>query len=138
MVGVQVVERDGSERGRRLGETLDRLQRRLRTPAAHHASVEQEIAQEMASSLGRAEEKVLALLLELELLVPGCREGRERELTDFSATRRAAQQELHELCITREAVGLRNNEILGELYPIPPALPRSTLRTRPCRAERDT
>lgn len=92
------------------------------------ADLEQEIIQEMASALGRTEEKVNLALLELELI-----DRRIAESVDvaspaeldalyeaFESKRQHAMQCVRELLIHREAIGFRRNEILRELYPIPP------------------
>jgi hypothetical protein len=98
---------------------LERLQQRY-TAEAYHASVQREIVQEMASSLGRAEEKLLGQLLALELLARRRSEGEAVSAEEFNQTRDGAQRALYELKVTREAVGLRRHDGLNELYPIPP------------------
>ncbi|GAB4248874.1 hypothetical protein [Deferrisoma sp.] len=105
---------------------LDRLRRRLGVYQAQR-ELEKEILQEMAAALGRAEEKVLVALLELELLgrqvdrleAEGAEDLAEAVLR-FNAKRREARQRLWELVIHREALGFRNHRILDEFYPIPP------------------
>jgi hypothetical protein len=104
---------------------LERLRRRV-DAEAQQASLQREIVQEMASSLGRAEEKLLGLLLELELLGAQRATASADLVRAFNDKREAAVRALYDLKVTREAVGLRSNEILNELYPIPPrwAAPR--------------
>ena len=103
---------------------LDRLRARLDVYEAQE-ELEREIVQEMASALGRAEEKVLVALLRLELA------GREIDRSPAVDARRAAVERFnelrgealrarHELLIHREAVGIRRNQILESLYPVPP------------------
>jgi hypothetical protein len=104
---------------------LDRLRRRL-DPEQAQATLEQEIVQEIAAALGRSAAKLDLALLRLELA------GRDRDaVTDddteraacaarFDALRTQALQARHELLIHREAVGIRRNDILETLYPIPP------------------
>jgi len=105
---------------------LDRLRQRLDVYQAQD-ELEKEILREMAAAVGRAEEKVLVALLELE--VQGRRidrweqEGRPvpaEEIQAFNAKRRVAKERLWELVIHREALGFRNHRILEEFYPIPP------------------
>ena len=111
---------------------LDRLRNRLDLEQAHH-ELEKEILQEMASALGRAEEKVCLALLQLELVgreVNCLMEVEERpegwiervnaRIADFNRQRSVAKESLWELVIHREAIGLRRNEILRRFYPIPP------------------
>lgn len=103
---------------------LDRLRRRL-DPEQAQATLEQEIVQEIAAALGRSAAKLDLALLRLELA------GRDLDaVTDdtaratcaahFDALRTQALQARHELLIHREAVGIRRNDILETLYPIPP------------------
>ena len=103
---------------------LDRLRGRLDVYEAQE-ELEREIVQEMASALGRAEEKVLVALLRLELA------GREVDRAPSGDLQRAAVERFnelrgealrarHELLIHREAVGIRRNQILESLYPVPP------------------
>ena len=104
---------------------LDRLRGRVDASQAQH-SLEQEIIREMAAALGRAEDKVNAALLRLELAGRALAEAvdrdarRERALA-FNAERARALHARWELTIQRESVGLRRNDVLERLYPIPPA-----------------
>jgi hypothetical protein len=105
---------------------LDRLRRRVDVEQAH-ASLEQEIIREMAGALGRAEDKLNAALLRVQLAgdavaaAPSGEERRRRAL-EFNACRREAEAARWELVIQREAVGIRRNDVLERLYPIPPPL----------------
>ncbi len=102
---------------------LDRLRQRLDVEQAH-ATLEQEIVQEIAAALGRTAAKLDYALLRLELA------GREVEsagpahaadaVARFNALRDEALQARHELLIHREAVGIRRNDVLEQLYPVPP------------------
>jgi hypothetical protein len=106
------------------------LVQRLReaTPQTQRARsfhrVQLEIANEMATSLGRAGDKVTAALLELELLgleideAPDL-ETRSRKVEAFNEKRKVAERALWELTVHREALGLRDNHRLREFYPIP-------------------
>ncbi|WP_437632212.1 hypothetical protein [Sorangium sp. So ce854] len=107
---------------------LDRLRQRL--PASGPSDLAGEILREMASALGRSEDKIDGALLELELqgkaldelarsraADPGERAAR---VAAFNRQRDAAKQALWELRVHREALGFRRNDDLAELYPIPP------------------
>ena len=122
---------------------LDRLQERLpgraATAARREASLKQlelEIAEEMASALGRAEDKINVSLLKLELLgldldaLETMRPDDEyaqktvddlldQKLRAFENERQHAVKALWELQVHREALGFRKNHMLAELYPIP-------------------
>lgn len=107
---------------------LDRLRQRL--PATGRSDLATEILQEMASALGRAEDKINAALLTLELqgklLDELARDQgadpdeRASRVAAFNRQREAAKQALWELRVHREALGFRRNDDLAELYPIPP------------------
>jgi len=106
---------------------LDRLRRRLDVTQAHE-SLEREILHEMACALGRAEDKVNVALLRLELAEKALRgatgpEQRRARALAFNSCRHAALSARWELAIHREAIGLRRNDLLERLYPIPPAAP---------------
>ena len=102
---------------------LDRLRANLDTEQ-QHAILEKEIVQEMAYALGRSAAKVDHALLELELLsreLARAPESRRAELISaFLARREEAIRLRRDLLIHREAVGIRRNEILERMYPIPP------------------
>jgi hypothetical protein len=107
---------------------LDRLKQRL--PASGLADVAAEILREMASALGRSEDKVNVALLELEVMgkkldalaarKDADPEERAARVAAFNQQREAAATALWELRVHREALGFRRNEDLAELYPIPP------------------
>ena len=107
---------------------LDRLQRRLQI-ATGQSSLEQEMLQEMAVSLGRAEDRINVALLRCDVL------GRELDAAEalrprpadyaerveaFNAQRAEALKFREYLLIQREAIGLRQNAQLETYYPIPP------------------
>jgi hypothetical protein len=103
---------------------LDRLRQRLDVEQAH-ATLEREIVQEIAAALGRTAAKLDYALLRLELATreldatAGGDEAAART-AQFDALREEALRARHELLIHREAVGMRRNDLLEQLYPIPP------------------
>jgi hypothetical protein len=103
---------------------LDRLRARLDLRLAFE-SLEKEIAHEMASALGRAGERVDHALLRLEIAgrqVDAARTDAERRraVERFNELRQEALKARHDLQIHREAIGIRRNRILEQIYPIPP------------------
>jgi hypothetical protein len=103
---------------------LDRLRCRMDLTGSRE-SLEKEIVREMAAALGRAEDKINAALLRLELagraLAAACDvAARRRCALAFNTERDRALKARWELVIQREAIGLHRNEILERLYPIPP------------------
>jgi hypothetical protein len=102
---------------------LDRLRQRLDVEQAH-ATLEQEIVQEIAAALGRTATKLDYALLRLELAERDLRAATSDDVAAcaarFDALREEALQARHELLIHREAVGIRRNDVLEQLYPIPP------------------
>ena len=108
---------------------LEKLRQRLGR-AYDHAGLEQELASEMAYALGQSEEKLLVALLELEragLALNRARPGtaeHDAAAERFNALRRDALTRRWELQIHREALGFLHNQVLDELYPVPPAVPR--------------
>jgi hypothetical protein len=103
---------------------LDRLRQRLDVEQAH-ATLEQEIVQEIAAALGRTATKLDYALLRLELAERDLRAAASDDdvaacAARFDALREEALQARHELLIHREAVGIRRNDVLEQLYPIPP------------------
>lgn len=112
-------------------EYLARVDARL-TREQRLEDLQTEIAQEVASALGRTDMRVNMALAELEL----CRARYERALElraplaerralaeAFNAQRLQAQARLRDLLIHREAIGFRRNALLNELYPVPAKLP---------------
>jgi hypothetical protein len=103
---------------------LDRLRARL-DPTEAFARLETEIVQEMAYALGRTGEKLDYALLRLELAaraIDAAPDERERaaRVRTFNALRVEAIAARRDLLIHREAVGIRRNKMLDDLYPIPP------------------
>lgn len=93
--------------------------------------IEREFVREIATALGRSEDHVNLALAELELhrarYDRAVREGasaaeRQGYADAFNAQRLVAQRKLRDLLIHREAIGFRRNNILNDLYPIPPRL----------------
>lgn len=105
---------------------LDRLRERL-PKGGSLEDLQREIVQEMASALGRSEDKVNVALLELELLGKAidtlgttANDERAKAIAAFNRKREDAVRAVWELRVHREALGFRRNEKLAELYPIPP------------------
>lgn len=90
------------------------------------AAVEHEIAAEKASNLGRVADRLEALLRELKTLGAAARaaqgEARAARVAAFNVARQHAEELYFSLCIQREAMGVRNHDLLAQLYPIPPML----------------
>jgi hypothetical protein len=102
---------------------LDRLKARVDVAQAQ-SSLEKEIVAEMAAALGRAEDKLNAALLRLELagrdLEAAPPEERSRHAIVFNARRADALRARWELVIQRESVGILRNDVIERMYPIPP------------------
>ncbi len=103
---------------------LDRLRATLDVQQ-QHAILEKEIIQEMAYALGQSAAKVDHALLELELLDRDLRaeldaEKRRGLLAAREEKRQEALRLRRDLLIHREALGIRRNECLSQLYPVPP------------------
>jgi hypothetical protein len=101
------------------------------TPEQQLETLEAEIVQEMAGALGRTEDRLNLALAELELhmaryrraLHDGVHGAKLSELVEvYNRQRAVAEERFRALLIQREAVGFRRNQILNELYPIPPKL----------------
>ncbi|MCA9600327.1 MAG: hypothetical protein KC776_43785 [Myxococcales bacterium] len=100
---------------------LERLRRPRGQAEAAIASLQHEIVGEMAASLGRAEDHINEALLRLDLLGRELDRGERPELVEeFNAQRKVAERRVWELRVQREALGIRRNEMLAKLYPIPP------------------
>lgn len=109
---------------------LQRVLERV-SPDQQLETLQAEIAQEMAQALGKSEDRVNLALAELELRLGrfraaerACAAASELQaLADaYNAQRHVASARLRELLIHREAIGFRRNQLLQELYPIPPKL----------------
>jgi hypothetical protein len=97
-----------------------------------------ELMAEAAAALGRAEQRVLAELERLRSIGqsidqletnpspapgdvdPARREALALRVDAFNRQRQVAQRRLWELMVQREALGFYRNDLLTELYPIPP------------------
>jgi hypothetical protein len=104
---------------------LDRLRERYDVSVGRE-SIERELMREMASALGRAEDKVNVALLELELLAKRCDERGDRaSIEAFNAKREHALKVRRDLLIHREALRFPRDPRFEERYPVPPrrALP---------------
>ena len=102
---------------------LDRLRGRLDVAQAQ-ASLEKEIIAEMVSALGHAEDKVNIALLRLEIaareLADAAPSDQDRCAAAYDARHEEATLARWELVIHREAVGIWRNDLIEQLYPIPP------------------
>jgi hypothetical protein len=106
---------------------LDRLRSRIDVEQAQ-TELEQEIRYEMACALGRAEEKLNLALLRLELAhaeieAAGTLAERKRLVRSYNQLRERAVQARFDFMVHREAVGIRRNDVLESLYPIPKRRP---------------
>ena len=109
-----------------LARVLERV-----SPEQQLETLQAEIAQEMAQALGRSEDRINLALAELELRMArfqhamraGATASELQALADaYNAQRTVASTRLRELLIHREAIGFRRNQLLQELFPIPPKL----------------
>jgi hypothetical protein len=101
------------------------------TPDDQLETLQAEIAREIAGALGRSEDKVNMALAQLELLRARYEQAvrehapaseQQARADAFNAQRDVAQARRHQLLIHREAIGIRRNQILYELYPVPQKL----------------
>jgi hypothetical protein len=101
---------------------LDRLQAKLDV-YQQRATLEKEILEEMAYSLGRAEDKVnVALeLADREVGQATDPERRAEWVHEYNRRRAHARAMRRELIIHREALGMYRHELVHRFYPIPPA-----------------
>jgi hypothetical protein len=85
--------------------------------------IEAEIREEMASALGRIGKRLEALIAELVYLrnyIASCPETeKEQTIQKYKHTRKEARLYYWYLIVQRESIGLRNHELLRDLYPIP-------------------
>jgi len=102
------------------------------------AALRAELMAEAAAALGRAEQRVLAELERLRSMGQSIdqletksaattggidqlrRDALALRVDAFNRQRQVAQRRLWELMVQREALGFYRNDILTELYPIPP------------------
>ena len=111
-------------------EYLSRIDARL-TREQRLENLEAEIAQEVAAALGRTDLRVNLAFAELELCKARYEQAKSaasalavrRELAEaFNQQRQVAQGRLRDLVIHREAIGFRRNQVLSEIYPVPPRM----------------
>ena len=99
---------------------LERLRRKYDVRLPNH-SIEQEILEEMAYALGRAEDKVNFALLELELLAEKCdADPSPARIAAFNDKRTHALRVRRDLLIHREALRFSRDPRFEQHYPIPP------------------
>ena len=106
---------------------LDRLRGRVDAQRAQ-ASLEAEIVQEMTEALGRSEDKLLLALVQLEVAEREARALLARlppsdpqvraAIEAHDQQREVALRRRLDLVIHREAIGLRRNDGIEQLYPI--------------------
>jgi hypothetical protein len=92
---------------------------------AAHERVEEEIRREKAAVLGRAGERLDAVLADAWAMVrrfEAVSDPRERErvVREYEPVRRRAEAARLALVIQREAIGLRSHAVLDRLFPEPP------------------
>jgi len=111
---------------------LERIKARVFVEQTQDA-LEAEIRREMASALGRAEDKLNRSLAELEAIgeeiadllarpagaEDGLAERVNARVAAYNRQRDVARRCLWELVVHREALGIRRNEGLTRFYPIP-------------------
>jgi hypothetical protein len=97
-----------------------------RRPVDLVAGIEHEIRGEKASSLGRMGERLEQALAELALLAAAVAmaapDERTARVVAYNQARVRAEQAYYWLCVQREAMGVRNHDMLAAMYPIPPRL----------------
>jgi hypothetical protein len=97
-----------------------------RRPVDLVAGIEHEIRGEKASSLGRMGEELERALDELRLLgeavAAAAPDERAARVAAFNAARARAEEAYYWLCVQREAMGVRNHDMLAAIYPIPPRM----------------
>lgn len=90
------------------------------------AGVEEEIRGERASALGHSGERLEAVLAELVRLRAEVDAAppteRPARVAAFNATRLQAERLYEQMCIQREAMGVRSHDMLASTYPIPKRL----------------
>jgi len=96
--------------------------------ARGQGSLEQEVLSEMASSMRRAEDKVLAALDTLEQAYAAVEaaagiQTRHDAIARYNEAREVARVARWEMIVHREAIGLRDSRLVRDRYPIPKQLP---------------
>jgi hypothetical protein len=96
---------------------------RNRRHADAHEGLERDLRAERGAALrriaGRLEELIERLHAMRRPLARICGPGREQQLGRYRALREQAQRQRWYLEVQREALGLRQHDILDELYPLP-------------------
>jgi hypothetical protein len=95
-----------------------------RPPAADRlAAVEAELQAEKASALGRIGRTLTGLIAELRRLGDAAAGAigpeRQKIIAEYRATRKKAQLWHWYLVVQREAMGLRNHELIADHYAVP-------------------
>jgi hypothetical protein len=110
-------------------EPNDQMLRERLPPRGSVASLEREIASEIAYSLGKAGSKLeagirraLATRGEIDQLEPGTSE-RKKLIERYREERALAEKYLRDLLVQREALGFRRHVELFQSFPIPPRIP---------------
>lgn len=82
-----------------------------------------ELKSEMAAALGRISRTLTETIQDLNRLrqkIPGLPKGqRSQAISDYRRTHSRARQYYWYLMVQREAIGIRNHDLLRDLYPIP-------------------
>ena len=101
---------------------LDRLQQRMQA-VRQRKSLEQEILEEMADALRRAEDKVNFALLKLDVIDAELSNAEPAErpavASEFNTQWDEARRAIWEFRVHREAIGLFWTSELDEMYPLP-------------------
>jgi hypothetical protein len=84
------------------------------------AAIEAELNGERATVLGRFGRRVEAAISSCEALLGDLERGDERAIEAYRAHRQAALQAITDLCVQREAVGLRDHSWVHRVYRVPP------------------
>lgn len=99
--------------------------------ARAHGNVARELLEEMGSAYARAHEKVDLAMAKLDQLAralahhrstprgPRWSEDLRRTVEDFNAHREKAKTAIWELCVHREALGIRNHKAIDETWTVP-------------------
>ena len=107
---------------------MERIRRRV-DAEQELKQLEHELAGEIARALGKTEDALNLALAELELLEARFAQlaqsgasvlALEQAAQAFNTQRALAERRLRDLVIHREAAGFRRNQVLYELFPIPP------------------
>lgn len=102
---------------------LERLEQRMRA-VRHSKSLEEEILEEMAEALRRAEDKINVALLKLDVLEAEFGEletatERAERVEAFNDQWNVARRAIWEFRVHREAIGLHWTPDMDEMFPLP-------------------